>query len=71
MLTGRSLTVYGEGGGWCIPEEILGKKIWIKKILKKKIELTPEKLETPTPRKIGDPRDQTPPHPCGQNHRRL
>ena len=33
MRTGRALTIGGEGGGrcWCIPEEILGKKIWEKK----------------------------------------
>ena len=59
MRTGRALTVSG-GGGWCIPEEILGKKNLKKKKKNwrppQKLETTPRKLEyPPPPRKIGEP----------------
>ena len=61
MRTGRALTVSGEGGGggwvWCIPEEILEKKIEKKK--KKNLE-TPQKFGDP-PEKLETPQDQTPP----------
>ena len=74
MRTGHALTVSGEmGGGWCIPEEILGEKNW-KKRRKKKFgdplknwRTPPEKLETPSeklethPKNWRPTRDQTPP----------
>ena len=50
MRTGRALTVWGGGGGWCNPEGIfLGKR----NLKKKKIREPPRKLETPP--KISDP----------------
>ena len=76
MRTAHVLTVWGGGGGWCIPEEILGKKIEKKEKEKKKkfgdppkigdppknCRHPPEKLETP--RKIGDPPVNRITHAC-------